>query len=127
MKKHIGIIFSILIFICVIALCLLINYFGAKNEKEPANVDMQNSLSTEVQNQRIVMIDGKLYYDTGEVSNKLRCGNVDGEITSTVEENKIPTENNQSNFGTGFGYQYWSDTTVEIRINKEWIIFEQQD
>ena len=32
-----------------------------------------------------------------------RCGTMDGEITSTVDGTEIPTEDNQSNFGSGFG------------------------
>ena len=29
-----------------------------------------------------------------------RCGTMDGEITSTVDGTEIPTEDNQSNFGS---------------------------
>ena len=44
-----------------------------------------------------------------------RCGNMDGEITSTVDGTEIPTEDNQSNFGSGFGYQY--DFSCRIQPN----------
>ena len=54
----------------------------------------------------MVMVDGKLYYDTGKESTvSARCGVMDGEITSTVDGSEIPTKDNQSNFGTGFEYQ----------------------
>lgn len=43
-----------------------------------------------------------------------RCGVTDGEITSTVDGSETPTEDNQSNFGTGFEYQYGSEDTIEI-------------
>ena len=75
----------------------------------------------------MVMVDGSLYYDTGKESAKTgRCGTMDGEITSTVDGAETPTENNQSNFGTGFEYQYGIGNTIEISINEKWIVFEQR-
>ncbi|MEA5083499.1 MAG: hypothetical protein VB018_05005 [Lachnospiraceae bacterium] len=62
-----------------------------------------------------------MYYDTGKESNIIgRCGVMDGEITSTVGEIQIPTEDNQSNFGTGYHYQFGSDNTLEIYMNDKW-------
>ena len=73
----------------------------------------------------MVMVDGKLYYDTGKESTiSGRCGVMDGEITSTVDGSEIPTKDNQSNFGTGFEYQYGADNTIEIFMNEKWIVFE---
>lgn len=71
------------------------------------------------------MINDKLYYDTGKESSiEGRCGNMDGQITSTVDGTETPMENNQSNFGTGFGYQYGSEeNTIEIFMNEKWIVF----
>jgi hypothetical protein len=63
------------------------------------------------------------YYDTGKESTiSGRCGNMDGEITSTVDGTEIPMEDNQSNFGSGFGYQYGADDTIEIYMNNKWFI-----
>ena len=71
---------------------------------------------------------GKLYYDTGKESTvSARCGVMDGEITSTVDGSEIPTKDNQSNFGTGFEYQYGADNTIEIFMNEKWIVFEQRE
>ena len=76
----------------------------------------------------MVMVDGKLYYDTGKESTVSgRCGVMDGEITSTVDGSEIPTKDNQSNFGTGFEYQYGADNTIEIFMNEKWIVFEQRE
>ena len=76
----------------------------------------------------MVMVNGKLYYDTGKEHTKTdRSEVMDGEITSTVDGSEIPTENNQSNFGTGFQYQYGKDNTIDIRINGKWIVFEQRE
>lgn len=73
----------------------------------------------------MVRIDGKLYYDTGRESiMDARCGTMDGEITSTVDGTEIPTEDHQSNFGSGFGYQYGADDTIEIYMNEKWFVFE---
>lgn len=73
----------------------------------------------------MVMINGELYLDTGYTNTDIRkCGTPDGEITSSVEGWEKPTENDQSNFGTGYGYQYGStEGTVEIFMNDNWCVF----
>ena len=76
----------------------------------------------------MVRVNDKLYYDTGRESTiSRRCGNMDGEITSTVDGTEIPTEDNQSNFGSGFGYQYGADDTIEIYMNEKWFVFEYRE
>lgn len=73
---------------------------------------------------RAVRIDGVLYYDTGTVSDsKARCGTPDGVITGTTDADALPTEDGQSNFGTGYGYQFAADGTVEVEIDGEYVIF----
>ena len=50
---------------------------------------------------------------------------MDGEITSQTENGTdAPTENGQSNFGTGYGYQRIDDH-IEVLIDNQWIVFEQ--
>ena len=76
----------------------------------------------------MVRVNNKLYYDTGRESTVSgRCGNMDGEITSTVDGTEIPMEDNQSNFGCGIGYQYGADDTIEIYMNEKWIVFEYRE
>ena len=76
----------------------------------------------------MVRINNKLYYDTGRESTVIgRCGNMDGEITSTVDGTEIPMEDNQSNFGSGFGYQYGANDTIEIYMNDKWFVFEYRE
>ena len=72
----------------------------------------------------MVMVDNALYQSAGEVSTvEGRCGNMDGEITSqTASGTDAPTENDQSNFGTGYGYQRMGDT-LEVLIDGQWIVF----
>ncbi len=76
----------------------------------------------------MVRVNDKLYYDTGKESTVYgRCGNMDGQITSEVDGSEIPAENNQSNFGTGFGYQYGEGDTIEIYMNEKWFVFEYRE
>ena len=57
-----------------------------------------------------------------------KCGTPDGEITSAVKGSERPTENNQSNFGTGYGYQYGvTEGTIEIYMNDKWCIFATEE
>lgn len=75
----------------------------------------------------MLMVDGKLYYDTGKESDIIgRCGVMDGEITSTVDGSEIPTKDNQSNFGEGYGYQFVSQNSMDVYINEKWIRFENK-
>ena len=80
-----------------------------------------------------VMVNGELYFSTGEESTVSgRCGNMDGTITSTVDGSAYPTEDNQSNFGGGAGYQYGSvEDTIEVYMadesgEKRWIVFQKR-
>lgn len=76
----------------------------------------------------MVMIDDTLYLDTGEESTlTVRCGMMDGEITSAVDASEIPSENGQSNFGSGYGWQYGEGDTIEILIDEKWMVFEAQE
>ena len=33
----------------------------------------------------------------------------------------------QSNFESGFGYQYGADDTIEIYMNEKWFVFEYRE
>ncbi|SMB80467.1 hypothetical protein SAMN00017405_0881 [Desulfonispora thiosulfatigenes DSM 11270] len=75
----------------------------------------------------MVKIKGDLYLDTGRESNMgPRCGVMDGEIKSTVEPFENPSQDNQSNFGTGYGYQFIDDNAIDIYINGKWFRFEKE-
>ena len=74
---------------------------------------------------RMLMVDGVLYEDAGcEDTTEGRCGNMDGEITSSVESWQQPEEDGQSNFGSGFGYQISMEPdTLEILQDGHWLVF----
>ena len=77
----------------------------------------------------MVMVNGTLYLDTGHESKiEASCGVMDGEITSQVDRNKQPTVDDQSNFGTGYGYQYGAtEGTIELFMNGKWWIFATEE
>ena len=71
-----------------------------------------------------VMLEGVVYYDTCAISDTDPSAAPDGTITSTVDSDAFPTEDGQSNFGTGYAYRYGSeDGTLEVLIDGEWWIF----
>lgn len=69
----------------------------------------------------MIMVDGTLYYDSGEISGVAKCGVMDGEITDSVDT--VPKKDDQSNFGTGYGYQYGMENQIDVYIDHEWHIF----
>ena len=72
-----------------------------------------------------VMVDGVLYVTAGERPTPVIGEYVlDGEITSVVSGSELPTENDQSNFGTGYGYRYGAmEGTLDVLINGEWELY----
>lgn len=75
----------------------------------------------------MLMINGELYFDTNHESDiNGRCGVIDGEISSTVGGSEIPTQDNQSNFGTGYEYQFIDENNIDIYMNKKWMRFEKE-
>lgn len=90
-------------------------------------VEVENTSKDERNTSPMVMINGELYYDTGKESDiGPRCGVMDGKIISTVDDTVIPTEDNQSNFGSGYEYQYVGDGHIDIVIDQKWIRFEKE-
>ena len=106
--------------IVVFALTLVLTACSAQEKQEE-----------EIEYDRIpmVMVDGELYLDTGHNNNDIhKCGTFDGEITSAVDGSEKPNTDNQSNFGTGYGYQYGAaEGTVEIYMNDKWRIFATEE
>lgn len=100
-----------------------------KTDAESAAETPQTDASGKWDRIPMVMVNDKLYYDTGRESTvDLRCGNMDGSITSSVDGTQSPTKNNESNFGSGFGFQYGTEEdTIEVYMNEKWIIFEHRE
>ena len=128
MKKNEKIMIGILLLILVIMIGVLI-FDKVIIKKQDIGMQEDNPVSSNEVNspkelERIVKVNGVLYYDTEKKSTELRCGMMDGEIVSTIAEGEIPTEENQANFKGAEGYQYGKNPyTIEIPINGEWCIF----
>lgn len=121
-KIIIGILVALIICVCiVISICF---YQKSNTNKVSINIDNEYIGSRAEQIGKAVKINGKVYYDTGKISKELRCGVMDGKITSNVEDTEIPSEDNQSNFKGEYDYQYSADNKVEVFLDNEWHIFE---
>lgn len=88
--------------------------------------ETENETKSE-QHPRMVKLDDKIYIDTGEISNLLRCGVMDFSLNSSVKEG-VPTKNNQTNFGKGYEGQYgMRENRIEIYIDGTWHIFAHNE
>ena len=74
----------------------------------------------------MLMVDGHLYSGGGTVLTASLPLEADGQITSTCRG--VPINDGQSNFGSGYSYQYGSDDTINVLLdNNEWHVFELVD
>ena len=77
-----------------------------------------------------VMVDDTLYITTGHPvpGQSSADTEVEGTITSEVDSSKSPTEDDQSNFGIGYGYRTGlHEGTLEVLIDGDWVIFATGD
>ncbi len=122
--------------ILIFIICALI--FSACNDTSveviggadrPTNIIVSNENGETVKKPiRMIKIDGKLYYDSGKVSNMTpRCGTLDGELKQVGAEYEIPKKNDECNFKGAEGYQNATGITKEVSINGEWVIFKMFD
>ena len=105
---------------------------GEKEDAGTENVEIPEETTTEQSetaavSERMVMLEGKLYVDVGESDIEARCGMMDGSIASSVESGRYPKQHNQSNFGSGYGYQYVGENSIDVKIDEQWIRFETLD
>lgn len=130
--------------VMIMVLCLVLAGCGARSESLPAVPEQPGVVSaeqevesgvsscqaeapevterTQGESPRMVMVDGVRYTYEKPCEELGRCGLMDGTITSTV--NGVPTENGQSNFGTGYQYQFLGDAIdVYFPEKDEWLHF----
>lgn len=133
MKKSEKIIIGILVIVLISIIA--ITFLTHKNNvgKIDTNVPSGNSDQKVEENEekgRIIMANGTLYYDTGKSSDDTgevkRCGTLDGNITSVIQNGEIPTQDGQANFTGAKGYQYGvKENTIEVPLENEgWVVFE---
>lgn len=76
----------------------------------------------------MIRVDGVLYIYTGRLNtDELMCGTYDDRIASTVNRNEKPDKDNQSNFGTGYGYQCGKNNTMNVFIDGKCYIFAAEE
>lgn len=75
----------------------------------------------------MVKVAGVVYKDTGYENAMVTCGTADGEIKTTVDGAKKPANDDESNFGKGYGYQIWDEGYLNVRVNNRWILFKALD
>ncbi|WP_308552942.1 hypothetical protein [uncultured Peptoniphilus sp.] len=71
----------------------------------------------------MVKVDGTTYTDTGYENAMVTCGTADGEIKTSVDGKSKPENDDESNFGTGYGYQVWEKGYINVEIEGRWILF----
>lgn len=100
------------------------NNVASVTEKIPSGNDSPNE---EYNLPPMVKIDGVLYLDTGFRRSEA-WSHTDGEITSQVANSKKPTENDQSNFGTGYAYRFGeTEGTVYVLVDTQWLVFATEE
>jgi hypothetical protein len=102
-----------------------VHWISSDWEEPVQEEETQEAENTEAPFVRTIQVLGDLYYDTGETDDSVRCGNMDGQITSSTE-GAVPQEDGQSNFGIGYGYQFWDDT-IQVYLPEEqvWEVFRR--
>lgn len=100
--------------------------------RESSSVENEDNLPGETQEDLkeswdmppMVRIDGVLYYSTNELIDPPENPHIDGEILTEVDSSEIPAAHNESNFGTGFPYQFGLNKgELNINIHGNWEIF----
>ena len=74
-----------------------------------------------------VYLDDQLYYAMDQIITGGRCGVTDGILESSCDADTLPTENGQTNFGSGYEYQYMGYGTIDVRIEDYWYRFQTAD
>lgn len=94
-------------------------------EKIKFSDDIKENISSE----KILKINNSLYYEVPSESTDFdSCGNeyYDGKIENSVDFSLIPYENNSSNFGMSFTYQFVSNNVVRICPDNNTIYFKRK-
>lgn len=89
------------------------------------------NVSKNENHQFYVMVDDALYYCSWiSVDENIKCGVPDGEIETSVEKDEMPKQNNQSNFGSGYGWQRRRYNEIVVYMpyqgKKQWMRFVKE-
>lgn len=132
MKKFLLIMMSLALMLSAFA-CQKLN--EAPNEKSKANETKETNEASEIDEPdktyegpiiSAVMVDGKLYKDTGCLNNLVTCGTMDGKIEKVVPTNKFPKNDGESNFDK-CEYQYAGDGFLTVYYDDKYLLFSTGD
>ena len=73
-----------------------------------------------------VMVDGKLYKDTGFLNNLVTCGTMDGKIDKVVPTSEFPKNDGESNFDK-CEYQYAGEGFLTVYYEGKYLLFSTDD
>lgn len=107
-------------------------------QNETGNEPGQNGSGTELAEKEscamrwdripMVRVKGENYFDSGYVSSAARCGVPDGQIRSSVDGSQLPEEDDQSNFGSGYNYQFCGEEGIlVVEIDGRQAIFVREE
>lgn len=89
-------------------------------------IQLKSDAEAKEESPRYVMIESKLYKDTGEINKNMTCGTMDGKILTTVDAKEMPKKDNESNFGIGYEYQIGGeDGSITVEIDDKCLIFKE--
>lgn len=111
---------KIVIFILILT-CMLSGCTTNKDIEQQSEAQIQHYI-------RMIMVDNLLFTESEEKSTvETRTGLIDGKILYSVSETNTPTKNDESNFGTGYKYQYIAENTIDVYIDNNWVRFVTED
>ncbi len=102
------------------AVAVVFIFFGPAATDSLDTDNDEGKISSDACYPAMVMINGELYHDSGDITFP-DSAREDGKIISSGDE--VPTDNDQSNFGTGYSYQYGEDNTIIVQLDDGWHIF----
>lgn len=113
----------------LIIMAAMMVFMVACNKEATGTNTNKNTTTNEVESNYppMVKVDGTTYVDTGYENAMFTCGTADGEIKTTVDGKNKPENDDESNFGTGYGYQVWEDGYINVEIDNRWILFRDID
>ena len=99
---------------------------GVDYDKANKVIMLKSDAEAKEEAPRYVMIESKLYKDTGEINKNMTCGTMDGKILTTVDAKEMPKKDNESNFGTGYEYQIGGEEgSITVEIDDKCLIFKE--
>lgn len=110
MKKY-----FLILMVCLMFLCAACNKTSSGENKVESNYPP------------MVKVKGTIYVDTGYENAMVKCDTADGQIKTTVDGRKMPSKDDESNFGKGYGYQVWEKGYINVQIDNRWILFRDLD